>query len=163
MTPCIRHAAPPPDRQTPLLADGRKEMSQSALTADRVGERRDGTFLTLKANTCVCYTTQESIPVGCMPPALHCYGVSVFGEGVPDRESAGQRRPRSKMQPETPPEGTWDQITRQEVTSYRDTPPPSHSWVPHLLTYIFVFCRVRWLILRVASQFHTYFTTCLVL
>ena len=77
---------------------------------------------------------QESIPLGCIPPSLHCTGAL-------DREPSGQRfpwtenPPRKNMRPGTetpwkehgardrgPLEGTWDQAARQEVTSYRDPP-----------------------------------------
>ena len=72
---------------------------------------------------------QECIPVGYVPPALYCIGG--LCPGRPPR----QRPPGRNMEPETetlyrnPPEGTWDQAARQEVTSYRDpfTPPPPWS------------------------------------
>ena len=45
-----------------------------------------------------------------------------------DRDPLGQRLPSRNMGPETETllKGTWDQSSRQEVTSYRD-PPCGHT------------------------------------
>ena len=56
-------------------------------------------------------TGQECIPLGCISPAFLIPG------GVPTETLPGQR---------PPPEGTWDQATREKVTSYRD--PPEGIW-----------------------------------
>ena len=85
------------------------------------------------------YFQQESIPVGCVPPAF-----LIPGEGISpyrdlpiqittlDTDPSGQRpfldrdSPGRNMGPgtETPLEGTWDQAVRQEVTSCRTPLPP---------------------------------------
>ena len=48
-------------------------------------------------------------------------GVSVWG-GRPDRDPPRQKSPEQIPLDREPPEGAWDQVARQEVTSYRDPP-----------------------------------------
>ena len=88
---------------------------------------------------------QESIQVGCIPPACHhTQGNSIRGlcQGDPSTDSPGQRFPRQRPlerelpegtwdQVQRPLEGTWDQAARQEVTSYRD-PPVNRMTGTHL-------------------------------
>ena len=61
-----------------------------------------------------------------------------WGEGVSVRETLD----RWNMGPETeiPLEGTWDQLARQEVTSYRDPllPVDRHLFIKHYLPPNFV-------------------------
>ena len=74
-----------------------------------------------------------------------CLGV------LPDRDP-----PRRNMGPETetPLEGTWDQTTRQEVTSYRD-PPPWTEGQPCVKTLPCSKLRLRVVLLSVASTRHS--------
>ena len=51
---------------------------------------------------------QESIPVGCIMPALHRMVEGGFSDRDPLEGTWNQRQ--------RPPEGTWDQAARKEVT-----------------------------------------------
>ena len=77
---------------------------------------------------------QESIPVGCVPPARHRMGEGSLSWSLPgqrplDRESPDIETPWTETpldrhpwtETPSPIEGTWDQLTRQKVTSYRDS------------------------------------------
>ena len=59
------------------------------------------------------------------PPGQRRPGQRPPGPRPPDRDLTGQRPPRGNMGPEreTPLEGTWDQVARQEVTTYREPLP----------------------------------------
>ena len=75
----------------------------------------------------------ECIPVGCIPPTLQCTGSlcqggSLFrGVSVHGGLCQGGISVEGDLQTWTPPEGTWDQEARQELTSYTD-PPLSTEW-----------------------------------
>ena len=81
---------------------------------------------------------QESIPAGCVPPALHHMVVSLSKGVFLTETSPRHRLPNPWTEPpppgtENPLEGAWEQAARQEVTSYRDSPPrpPWAEWLTH--------------------------------
>ena len=67
---------------------------------------------------------QETIPVGCVPPAFLILGGGLPVE-TPQTETPWKEPGTRDRDP--PPEGTWDQAARQKVTSYTDHPPPSRG------------------------------------
>ena len=64
---------------------------------------------------------QESIPVGCVLPALSRTGGSLSGR-TPWIETPPKKKEHGTMHGDSPWKG---QAARQEVTSYRPPPPPS--------------------------------------
>ena len=80
---------------------------------------------------------QESIPVGCVPPALHRDPPPPLDRDPPGQRPSSGQRPLPTENPDTetlegtwgqrqrpsPAEGTWDQAAKQEVTLYRDPLP----------------------------------------
>ena len=75
-------------------------------------------FIYIHRGFCRKKNKQESIPVGCPPPAFLIRG------GLPTEPPPWTETPPEGTwdQGQRPPEGIWDQTARQGVTSYRDPP-----------------------------------------
>ena len=109
----------------------RKEAGKNSWGSDRCipGEKdwQNGAKnqrLAKKTSRLIQWILQESIRVGYVLPAF----LSPWGGLLTQETRPGQRPPLQEgtwdQAQRTPLEGTWDQAARQQVTSYRDPPPP---------------------------------------